>query len=137
MAQKYYNVAETAVILGISEDDVKQMQARRELHGYRDGIDWKFKVDDIDQLARDRAEQTPAGADQGDVLLSEVELGLSDPGASGTVIGMDNTGAERRRQRPATCRQQTATERQRHQSGRRTRRRPGLAGSSRPWKSWT
>lgn len=94
MAQKYYNVAETAVILGIGEDEVKQMQARRELHGYRDGIDWKFKVDDIDQMAQDRAERPRADSDQGDVLLSEVELGASDPGASGTVIGMDNTGAK-------------------------------------------
>ena len=52
MAQKYYNSAETAKLLGKSVDDVKKMLERRELHGYRDGADWKFKVEDIDALAK-------------------------------------------------------------------------------------
>ena len=52
MAQKYYNSAETAKILDVSVDDVKKMMERRELHGYRDGADWKFKVEDIDRLAK-------------------------------------------------------------------------------------
>ena len=52
MAQKYYNTAETAKNLGKSVDEVKKMLERRELHGYRDGADWKFKVEDIDQLAK-------------------------------------------------------------------------------------
>ncbi|MEE8452532.1 MAG: helix-turn-helix domain-containing protein [Thermoguttaceae bacterium] len=95
MAQKYYNVRETAEILGLPEDDVKQMQASRQLHGYRDGIDWKFKVEDIDRLAGERAAgpsnlSDSEPSDPGDVLLSEVELGESDPGASGTVIGMES-----------------------------------------------
>ena len=52
MAQKYYNSAETAKILGKTVDEVKAMLERRELHGYRDGADWKFKVEDIDRLAK-------------------------------------------------------------------------------------
>ena len=91
MAQKYYNVAEAAEILGISEADVKQMLSRRELHGYRDGADWKFKVEDVDKISDERAEQGLNNAleEDGDMLLSDVELGASDPGASGTVIGME------------------------------------------------
>lgn len=54
MAQKYYNSAETAKILDVSTDDVKKMMERRELRGYRDGADWKFKVEDIDLLAQQR-----------------------------------------------------------------------------------
>ena len=65
------------------------MLERRELHGYRDGADWKFKVEDIDRLAKDSPPAKPAAEeDGGDVLLSEVELGQSDPGLSGTVIGL-------------------------------------------------
>lgn len=92
MAQKYYNTAETAQVLGKSVDDVRQMMERHELHGYRDGADWKFKVEDIDQLAKQMPAQ-PAEQDVGDVLLSEVELGQSDPGLSGTVIGISGIGA--------------------------------------------
>ena len=100
MVQKYYNSAETAKIFDVSTDDVKKMMDRRELHGYRDGADWKFKVEDIERLAEERKAQQPAvletdsGEDQGDVLLSEVALGQGAMGSSGTVIAMDAPGAE-------------------------------------------
>ncbi len=88
MAQKYYNVAEAAKILGVSPADINEMVLRRELYGYRDGADWKFKTEDIERVA---AERGSGGQDEaGDnVLASEIELGHSDPGLSGTVIGAD------------------------------------------------
>ena len=52
MVQKYYNTQEAAKILDVGVDDVKQMLERRELHGYRDGADWKFKVEEIDARAK-------------------------------------------------------------------------------------
>ena len=99
MAQKYYSTAETAQILGKTPDEIKQMLDRRELHGYRDGADWKFKVEDVDELAKGNpakeAAPPPAAEEDGggDVLLSEVELGQADPGLSGTIIGL-NSGAK-------------------------------------------
>jgi hypothetical protein len=91
MAQKYYNVSETAKLLSKTPEEVKKMLERHELHGYRDGADWKFKVEDIDRLVAQPAEK-PADEGGGDVLLSEVALGQSDPGLSGTVIGMNDGG---------------------------------------------
>jgi excisionase family DNA binding protein len=100
MAQKYYNIQESAKVLGISDDEVKQMLDRRELHGYRDGANWKFKTEEIEALAKQREEEKPAaaandddvvlGGDDGDdVLMSEAALGQSSLGMSGTVIGMN------------------------------------------------
>jgi hypothetical protein len=91
MAQKYYNVKETAQIFGITEEAVRQMLEHREIYGYRDGADWKFKTEDIERIAADRKAQAapPAIEDTDEVLLSEVELGQSGPGTSGTVIGME------------------------------------------------
>ncbi len=90
MAQKYYNVKEAASIFGTSEEAVRQMLERRELYGYRDGADWKFKAEDIERMAADRkAQPAPGIEDTDEVLLSEVELGQSGPGTSGTVIGME------------------------------------------------
>jgi len=86
MAQKYYNSAEAAKILGVSPADINQMVLGRELYGYKDGSDWKFQTEDIDRVAEER------GSGQGEadnVLASEIELGHSDPGLSGTVIGSD------------------------------------------------
>jgi len=88
MAQKYYNSKEAAQQLGIDVEEIKKMLDRRELHGYRDGADWKFKTEDIDRLVKERNAE-PAETGGGDVLLSEVELGHSDPGTSGTVIAMN------------------------------------------------
>jgi excisionase family DNA binding protein len=92
MAQKYYNSAATAKLLGKSVDEIRKMLERRELHGYRDGADWKFKVEDIDALAKQQPPKRSADEAGGDVLLSEVELGQSDPGLSGTVIGINEAG---------------------------------------------
>lgn len=94
MPQKYYDSAKAAEALGVSEDEVKQMVQRQQLRGYRDGADWKFKVEDIEQLARQRSAPPPAAPeeDESDVLLSEAELGSSDSGTSGTVIGGVETG---------------------------------------------
>jgi excisionase family DNA binding protein len=88
MAQKYYNTKEAAEVLGLTIEEVKAMLDARQLHGYRDGADWKFKTEDIERVAKERKSQ-PGGEDENsDVLLSEVELGGPAAGASGTVIGM-------------------------------------------------
>ena len=88
MAQKYYNVADSAKMLGVSSADINDMVLRRELYGYRDGADWKFKAEDIERVAAERG--AGGHGEEGDnVLASEFELGHSDPGLSGTVIGGD------------------------------------------------
>jgi excisionase family DNA binding protein len=95
MAQKYYNVKEAAQFLGTTEEQVRTMQEQRELYGYRDGADWKFKAEDVEKLAASRpaAASAPPPADSSEeVLLSEVELGQSSIGASGTVIGAESPG---------------------------------------------
>jgi len=89
MAQKYYSAEEAAKVLGVAPADVTAMHQRNELHGYRDGANWKFKVEEVDELAARRSGGDEAADDDGDVLLSEVELGASDAGLSGSVIGGD------------------------------------------------
>ena len=88
MAQKYYTVEEAAKLLGLTPAEVNQMRERREIFGVNTGVTWKFKSEDIEKLVRDRrAGAKGEGGDDEDVLLSEVELGESDPAKSGTVIG--------------------------------------------------
>jgi len=90
MTQKFYKTEEAAKVLGVSPAEVNHMRESHELHGYRDGMDWKFKAEDVDQIAGElQAEAKSEGPDDEttDVLLSEAELGESESGASGTVIG--------------------------------------------------
>lgn len=96
MAQKYYNVAEAAEKLGLTPAEINEMVLRRELYGYRDGADWKFKTEDIDRAAAERGAAAASDESSDNVLASEIELGASDPGLSGTVIGAERgpSGAE-------------------------------------------
>ena len=55
MAQKFYNVAKAAEVLGISPAEVNTMREGQQLHGYRDGSDWKFKAEDVDEISRQRS----------------------------------------------------------------------------------
>lgn len=93
MALNYYSVEKTAEVLGVSVEEVRAMRERRELYGYRDGSNWKFKAEDVDRVAAER--QAGGGEEEGDVLLSDVELGGSGVGVSGPVIGdEDSSGSD-------------------------------------------
>lgn len=109
MATKFYNVEKAAEILGIPVAEVNQLRESHQLRGLRDGADWKFKAEEVDALAikrkgidsgigsgigSDLGMSLLADDDDADVLLSEVELGSSDPSASGTVIGPPPEGDE-------------------------------------------
>ncbi len=94
MAQAYYTTEQVAEMLGVTPADVTAMQQRNELRGFRDGANWKYKTEDIDALVAQRAASESQGDEGGDVLLSEIELGASDLGLSGSVIGGDKPGGE-------------------------------------------
>lgn len=94
MAQKFYNLEKAAEVLGVSPGELNRMRESNEFHAYRDGANWKFKVEDIERAAKERQAAASAPPDEGadDVLLSEFELGESEPGTSGTVIGPAEKG---------------------------------------------
>ncbi len=101
MAMKFLTLEEAAQKLGISEDALNQLRERHEAHGYRDGSSWKFKVEEIERLASEGLPEMTDSSDSGElmdfdmdeddgddmVLLSEAELGESDPSTSSTIIG--------------------------------------------------
>lgn len=113
---KFVTLVDAAKQLGVTPEEVNEMRQRQELYGYRDGTSWKFKPEDVEQLAvrrssarseHDSQEMYPAdsreisdapialpvdlsdnaGEAEDVVLLSEFELGESGPGTSSTVIG--------------------------------------------------
>ncbi len=101
MAMKFLTLEEAAQKLGISTDQLTQLRERHEAHGYRDGSSWKFKVEEIERLASEGLPEMTDSSDSGElvdiplddddgddmVLLSEAELGESDPSTSSTIIG--------------------------------------------------
>jgi hypothetical protein len=95
MARKFLDAEEAAKALGVSVDTLNEMRERHELYPLRDGGAWKYKQEEIERLAAERAESGanddgPAhySDSEGDsILLSELELGGEAPNAPSTVIG--------------------------------------------------
>ena len=82
---KFYTTQEAAKILGITPAEVNKLREENKLHGYRDGMDWKFKAEDVERLRSEGLSGEPSEEpSEPDVLLSEVELGGSSK--SGRVI---------------------------------------------------
>ncbi len=102
MAKKFFDLEETAEMLGVSTEELNEMRARNEIRGYRDGPTWKFKFEDVDRVAQilreKSASESGVGSDdalggdvpseeEGSVLLSERELGPAAGGSPSTIIG--------------------------------------------------
>jgi hypothetical protein len=67
MVQGYYTLQEAAQALGMAPEDLKQMAQRNQIRSFQDRGTWRFRVQDIQELARRRG----AGSDS--------ELALPQP----------------------------------------------------------
>lgn len=84
MAKKYLSLEEAAAQLGLSQDNLKKLRESGDIRGFADRGTWKFKVEDVENLARQRqADSDPevplikdeAGED-GNFLLESDEFNL-------------------------------------------------------------
>src|SRR6516164_8486532 len=93
MAQ-FYTLEEAARVLGMNPEDLKAEAQQRKVRAFLDGGTWRFRVGDIDELARRRGmgsdaelplsdlDLAPArseGPSDDDLDLSEFQLGVADP----------------------------------------------------------
>ena len=90
MAQ-FYNLEEAARVLGMSPDELKSKAQHREVRAYLDGGSWRFRVADIDELARRRGlgsdaelhlsdmEIPATGGADNDIDLSDFQIGAAQP----------------------------------------------------------
>ncbi len=89
MAQ-FYTLEEAARVLGMSPEELKAKAQQREVRAFLDGGTWRFRVVDIDELARrhglgsdaelrlsDLEVPTPSAGDLEELDLSEFQLGVA------------------------------------------------------------
>lgn len=83
MAQ-FYTLEEAARVLGMSPDELKNKAQHREVRAFLDGGSWRFRVADVDELARRRGlgsdpELDMTSHEDKDIDLSEFQLGTASP----------------------------------------------------------
>jgi hypothetical protein len=89
MASKFVNLADAAVQLGISPEQLNDLRQQQLVYGYRDGSSWKFKPEDVDRLRESLAAGTihiggdggemPLASDSGSPADSSFELTVDEP----------------------------------------------------------
>jgi len=107
MAQ-FYTLEEAARVLGMSTEELKTKAQAREVRAFLDGGSWRFRVVDVDELARRRglgsdAElhlsdlEVPAASsgsgDADDLDLSEFQLGVAKPDLGAETLHLGRASA--------------------------------------------
>src|SRR5690348_16639629 len=77
MAQ-FYTLEEAARVLGMSPEELKAKAQHREVRAFLDGGSWRFRVADVDELARRRG----LGSDA-DLRLSDLDMPVAGEGKEG------------------------------------------------------
>ncbi|MES2793314.1 MAG: helix-turn-helix domain-containing protein, partial [Planctomycetota bacterium] len=54
MAKKYLTIEEAAELLGVEPSDLSRLREKGEIRAFADRGNWKFRQDDVDELARKR-----------------------------------------------------------------------------------
>jgi excisionase family DNA binding protein len=78
MSGNFVLLEEAAQLLGITPDALVEMRSRGEIRGFREGSSWKFKMEDIQQVIRNR--EDAGNSDIG----SDISL-VADPGSGSDV----------------------------------------------------
>ena len=87
MAKKYLSIEEACAQLGITVDEMNRLREGGEIRGFSDRGTWKFKPEDIEELARTRqADSSPS------VLIIDSDVGLAvDGDGSSVVLGTEDS----------------------------------------------
>jgi len=54
MAGKFVDLTEAAKMIGVAAESLVEMRSKGSIFGYRDGGSWKFKVDEVERVIRER-----------------------------------------------------------------------------------
>jgi hypothetical protein len=71
MATRFVELNEAATILGLTPEQLVEMRSNGEIHGYRDGASWKFKIEEVERVKAERSGSSAEGEESSSVLVNE------------------------------------------------------------------
>jgi excisionase family DNA binding protein len=85
MAKKYLTLEEAATMAGVSSDEIKRLREQGELRGFADRGAWKFREEDIEELARRRQPDSSPDVPMYDEDVDEAGSSVVVAGDDGSV----------------------------------------------------
>jgi excisionase family DNA binding protein len=67
----YYNLSKTAELLGLTTGDVNRLREQGKLRAYRDGSDWKFRKEEVEQYLTNMIKERSGQSDADSLLSTE------------------------------------------------------------------
>src|SRR5438552_8031556 len=68
MVQGYYTLEESAQLLGMSPDELKQLARKGDIRSFQDRGTWRFRIQDIQEMARQQGGGSDPELALGDAL---------------------------------------------------------------------
>src|SRR4051794_19886256 len=65
VAGKFVDLNEAAKMIGVNADTLVDLRSKGAIFGYRDGASWKFKVDEVERVIRERGVEAREGGGSG------------------------------------------------------------------------
>jgi excisionase family DNA binding protein len=96
MTQGFYTLEEAANLLGMAPDDLNRMAQRREIRAFADRGTWRFRTQDIDEMAQKQGAASPSGTGSTGVAPSSASgsnLAPSGTGSTGVAPSPSGTGS--------------------------------------------
>src|SRR5947207_11330453 len=87
MVQGYWTLQEAAQVLGMPPEELKQMAQRNQIRSFQDRGTWRFRVQDIQELARQRG----ASSDL-ELVLGDAPARSPQPKSAGPKSGPRSPG---------------------------------------------
>ena len=85
MAGKFVDLNEAAKMIGVNSESLVEMRSKGAIFGYRDGASWKFKVDEVERVIRERGVDA-RDSDSGDINAADDEFENLISGLSSKIL---------------------------------------------------
>jgi hypothetical protein len=85
MAGKFVDLNEAAKMIGVNSESLVEMRSKGSIFGYRDGASWKFKVEEVERVIRERGVDA-RDSDSGDVNTNDDEFENLISGLSSKIL---------------------------------------------------
>lgn len=90
MVQGFYSLDEAARVLGVAPDELNQMAQRREIRAFADRGTWRFRTQDVEELARRRGAGSNPDLQLGDAKAPAKPAGPEDSEVFTFSLGADD-----------------------------------------------